>query len=256
MENIKYKNLEILQFEHIDTLHGMTTRKGGISKGGFESLNLSFYGEDSLENTNENYRIFFDALDIDKNKTVVTHQTHSDHIVKIDSVNQFEIFEDTDGFVTNVPGITLMTFYADCTPLYFYDPIKKVVGMAHSGWKGTEQKIGVKMIDFFVDEFGCQVENILVGIGPNISPRAYVVDDEFLDNFQDKEFFENYIHDIDGKTFFDMVKSNRDMLLNRGVLKDNIELSGHCTYNESHLFFSFRRQGIESGRMSGFIRLD
>ncbi len=256
MNNKKYKNLEILQFDHISTLHGITTRKGGISKDGFESLNLSFYSDDSEENINENYKIFFDALNIDKNKTVLTHQTHSDNIVKIESVNQFKIYEDTDGFITDVSGITLMTFYADCTPLYFYDPVKKVVGIAHSGWKGTEQKIGVKMIDIFVDEFESQVENILVGIGPNISPRAYEVDNDFLENFQDKEFFENYIHKIDEKIFFDMVKSNRDMLLNRGILKDNIELSGHCTYNESRLFFSYRRQGMESGRMSGFIRLD
>ncbi|MEA3422861.1 MAG: peptidoglycan editing factor PgeF [Bacillota bacterium] len=252
----EYKNLKILQFNNLNTLHGITTRYGGISKKGFESLNLGFYSEDSKENIDNNYKIFFDALNIDRNKTVATHQTHSDNIVKIESVNQFKIYEDTDGFITDVPGITLMTFYADCTPLYFYDPVKKVIGIAHSGWKGTEQKIGARMIDFFVEEFESQVENILVGIGPNISPKAYEVDKDFLENFEDKEFFKNHIHHMNEKIFFDMVKSNRDILLNKGILKDNIELSGHCTYNESQLFFSYRRQGMESGRMSGFIRLD
>ncbi|MBN2261016.1 MAG: peptidoglycan editing factor PgeF [Clostridiales bacterium] len=256
MKSQFYKNLEILKFTNITTKHGFTTINGGVSQGGYRSLNFGIYAPDKREHVLENYEIFFDALAIDKNKSIATHQTHSNHIAKIDSVDEFKVFEDTDGFITNIRGVNLMTFYADCTPLYFYDPAKKVIGIAHSGWKGTEKKIGVKMIEAFVELYGSKKENILVGIGPNISPHYYAVSDDFLDNFEDRSFFTNYIYHKEGITYFDMVNSNRDMLINNGILEKNIELSGHCTYKEADRFFSYRRQGAESGRMAGFIMLD
>lgn len=256
MEKNKFKNLDILQFTSIHTLHGMTTRMGGVSKDGFESLNLGMFSNDDRENVQENFEIFFDAVNIDKNKTVATHQTHSDHIVRIDKVDSFKVFEDTDGFASNVKGITLMTFYADCTPLFFYDPMEKVVAVAHSGWKGTAKKIGEKMIDFLVSQYGCSTENILVGIGPSISKSAFEVSANFMEEFKDREFFENYMNEDQGRYTFDIESSIRDLLIKRGILEKNIALSGLCTYNQSELFFSHRKIGEESGRMSGFIRLD
>ena len=250
-----FEPIEILQFDSIKTFHGMTTKNGGISHGGFESLNLGLNSNDKKENVIQNYNIFFDALRIDKNRIVATHQTHSDHIVKIDSADEFKVYEDTDAFATNVEGITLMTYYADCTPLFFHDPVKHVIGMAHSGWKGTEKKIGVKMIDFLIANYNCKIDDIRVGIGPNISFEVYEVNKEFLYEFEDEDFFKKYFIEKNGHYFFDMVQSNKNMLIKRGVLEKNIELSNLCTYNNSELFFSFRRQGDESGRMSGFIRL-
>ncbi len=256
MEKNKYKGLEILQFASIPTLHGMTTRIGGVSEGGFESMNLGLFSNDKRENVLENFELFFDAMNIDRNMTVATHQTHSDHIVRIDEVQAFKVYDDTDGFATNVKGITLMTFYADCTPLFFYDTVKKVVAVAHSGWKGTEKKIGEKMIDFLVDQYDCSLEDILVGIGPNISETAFEVSANFMEEFEDVKFFENYMYEDNGRYTFDIESSIRDLLIKRGILEKNIALSGLCTYNQSELFFSHRKIGEESGRMSGFIRLD
>lgn len=251
----KYKDLEMLEFNNINSFHGFTTRSGGASKDGYESLSFGMYATDLIENVQQNFEIFFDSLNIEKNKTVATHQTHSDNIEIIDNVDEFKIHEDTDGFITNKKGITLMTFYADCTPLFFCDSTAGIVGIAHSGWKGTELKIGVKMVKMMKEKFGCKLENINVGIGPNISKKAYLVNCDFLNEFSDKEFFGKYLKKIDGKCYFDMVNSNKDMLLDAGILENNIELSNHCTYLEPELFFSFRRQGVNSGRMAGFIRL-
>ncbi len=251
-----YGAIEILKFEHLEAPHGFTTRSGGVSQAGYASLNLGLNSGDQRLAVRENYRRFFQELQIEKKQIAATNQAHSDFIARIDKLDDFRVYGDTDGLMTNKKGITLMTYYADCTPLYFYDPVMEVVGVAHSGWKGTERKIGMKMVRQLGNEYGSKPEDIKVGIGPNITLEAYEVDDLFLNRFEDREFFQPFFIQMQsGRYHFDMVESNRAILLESGILPENLQVSGHCTYSESDLFFSYRRQGEESGRMSGFIRL-
>jgi hypothetical protein len=256
MKRENYGDLEILEFEHLNVSHGFTTRRGGVSLAGYESLNLGLNSGDESSAVRENYHRFFEQLQIDKRQIAATNQVHSDYIDRIDRLEDFRVYGGTDGLMTNKKGITLMTYYADCTPLYFYDPVNEVVAVAHAGWKGTERKIGMKMVQQLGSEYGSKPEDLQVGIGPNISLEAYEVDDHFLDRFEDQEYFAPFFKKMpNGRIHFDLVMSNEKILIESGILPEHLQLSGHCTYSESDLFFSYRRQGEKSGRMSGFIRL-
>ena len=248
--------LNILQFEHISCVHGMTTRQGGVSTGGFESLNLGRYAGDSQEHIERNLEIFFKSTLTDRSRTISTHQTHSDHIAIIRDIEQFEIMEDTDALITNQKEVTLMTFYADCTPLFFHDQVKNVIAMAHSGWQGTIKRIGPKVVEMMQKTFGCSPIDIHVGIGPNISVKHYEVSKDFLNSFIEQDYFRRFLNIGEQKDYFDMTACIIDMLTKAGISKENIQSSGYCTYDDQKRFFSYRRQGVESGRMSAFIRLE
>lgn len=257
MEARRYGEIELLQFRTLGSFHGFTTRRGGASAGGYDSLNLGRHTGDSLEAVEANYARLFEVLEIDPLKTAVTQQVHSNHIVHVQKLERFTEFTATDGLMTDTTGITLMTYYADCTPLFFHDPDNGAVGIAHAGWQGTQRRIAQVMVREMTAAFGTRPEQLRVGIGPNISLSAYEVGEDFLLGFDDPDYFRPYLIEMpSGRWHFDMVRSNHQLLVDAGVDPNRIEWSGECTYSDPVRFFSYRRQGEESGRMSGLIRCD
>ena len=132
--------------------HGFSTRLGGVSEGFYASLNLSFDRGDREECVRENFRRIGEALGVRCEDMVLSRQTHTTNVRIVTEadrgkgITRERDYTDVDGLVTNVPGICLVTSYADCVPLYFVDPVKKVIGLSHSGWRGTVGKIGKKTI--------------------------------------------------------------------------------------------------------------
>ena len=169
--------------------HGISTRLGGVSSGYFSTMNFSTLVGDSEECVLENYKRFCNAIEVDYKKCVASKQTHTVNIrtVTADDVGKGVIRErdytDVDGLITNIPEITLVTHYADCVPLAFVDPNKKVIALAHSGWKGTVGKIGALTVERMVEEFGCNKKDILCGIGPSICKDCFEVDSPVSDIF-------------------------------------------------------------------------
>ena len=154
--------------------HGFSTRIGGVSKGCFSSLNLSFTRGDEEEAVRENFRRIGSAMGIRCEDMVFTHQTHTINVRVVTEADRGcgivkpRTYSDVDGLVTDIPGICLVTFYADCVPLYFVDPVKKVIGLSHSGWRGTVGKIGKVTVETMCREFKSRPEDILAAVGPSI----------------------------------------------------------------------------------------
>ena len=244
IQTIKHGNLEYLVAEGITVPHCFTTRYGGVSSGSQESLNLAVGRGDSEGNVEANLRILAKALGYDPEKYVLTRQTHSDivRMVTEEDCNGFfhRDYPECDALVTNTPGVTLMVFTADCTPLLFHDPVTGAVGAAHAGWRGTAQNIGAKTVEAMVKNFGCDPGNIRAAIGPNLAQCHFETDldvpaamtaaygDEVLSFVRQKG--EKYFPDLKGINAF--------ALRQAGVR--NIEISECCTWCESDRFWSHR----------------
>lgn len=149
---------------------------------------------------------------------------------------------DTDGLVTNERGVALLTLYADCVPVLFYDPVQKVIGVCHCGWRGTVGKIAAKMVQCMVQQYGCQAEQICAAIGPSISRAAYEVDQPVLEQFRQAfSFADQLITPVDathGKV--DLWEANRLQLIEAGMVSNRIDVSGLCTFQHNRTFFSHR----------------
>ena len=173
--------------------HCFTTRKGGVSEGIFSSLNLSFTRGDQREAVMENFRRTAAALGADLGKFVLSDQTHTTHVRKVtwedagNGLTRAKSFFDTDGLITDVPGLVLSTFYADCVPLYFADPVHRAIGLSHSGWRGTVGRMGKATVEAMGREYGTDPGDLLCAIGPSICRDCYEVSQDVAEEFM-REF--------------------------------------------------------------------
>jgi len=259
-ENIFYYTIS--NFDKYDFLkYCFTTRIGGVSQSPYNSLNLGLNTDDKPENVYDNYKIICDELNIEIEDLVFSDQVHSDKVLIIDESYkcQGKIFHkklnNVDGLITNKSTIALVTLYADCVPLIILDPIKKVVGLSHAGWKGTVKKIGRKTIELIIKEYHSLPQDLLIGIGPSIGKCCYEVNEDVIKQF--KKVFKNsdFIHKKNGKYFLDLWKANKNSLLEVGVKESNIIISEICTQCNNKLLFSHRGDKGNTGRMAAIIQL-
>lgn len=184
-------------------------------------------------------------------------QVHGDRILKIED-EESKIVEDlkADGLVTNRQGIALCTYHADCVPIYFYDENKRVIGLTHAGWKGTIENIAGKMINRMKDDYGSNVRDIIVGIGPSICPICYEVKSDVSKLFREKYGNKQIVKYMDDKTYLDLWRANEINLLNEGVLKSNINISQLCTSCNSDKLYSYRGENRTKNRMIASIMME
>jgi YfiH family protein len=253
----KIDSLEYLAAEGISVPHCFTTRFGGVSTGPLESMNLAVRLEERDENVAENYRILGAALGFGLEDLVLTRQIHSD-IVRIvtrdDCKGCFHRdYPQCDALVTKDPGVALVVFTADCTPLLFHDPVTGAVGAAHAGWRGTAQDIGGKTVMTMCREFGCKPENIRAAIGPNIGPCHFQTDSDvpeaMVEAFGSEA--EAYIRKDDGKFYVNLKALNALSLREAGVTQ--IEIAEECTACQHHRFWSHRITGKNRGSQGAII---
>ena len=244
-------------------LHCFTTKKGGVSTGECATLNLGFNRGDLKENVLTNYQRVAELLEVPLESMVLSKQVHETNIVEVtynDKGNGIVTpnkWESVDGFYTNQPGITLVTHYADCVPLFFYAPRYGMIGMAHSGWRGTVDQIGAKMIQIWGEKHHIPPAEIEVGIGPSIGPCCFEVHadvaDAFLMNFKNPSFVvESHKK---GKYNINLWECNRQSLIAQGVLEENIMMAEICTCCESDTFFSHRKTEGKRGTLGAFMCL-
>jgi len=244
-------------------VNAFSGRKGGISKGKYSSLNLSFLTEDKQENIMKNRIRFATAIGISPESMVNAQQVHEDIIYKVTIKDKgrgaFErdtLIPATDALMTNEKGITLMLFFADCVPVVFLDPIKKAIAVTHAGWKGTVAKIAAKTVKALELNYGVKPENILVGIGPSIGPCHYQVDHTVIAKVaeafpkSEKLLFDKKEN---GYAYLNLWEANRIQLLEVGISDKNITVAGLCTYCFQDNFFSHR--GNMMGRQAAVIML-
>lgn len=244
--------------------HCFTTRIGGVSKGIYESLNLSFTRGDEDAAVRENFRRLAGAMETDVSKFVFTDQTHTTNVRRVTAedagkgIVKERDYTDIDGLITNEPGLVLSTFYADCVPLYFVDPVHRAIGMSHSGWKGTVGKMGAATITAMKREFGTEAKDLVCAIGPSICQDCYEVSEDVADAF--KEAFPGHADEIlldkkNGKYQLDLWRANEIVLTEAGVLKEKIAVTNICTCFNPDLLFSHRASHGKRGNLGAFIYL-
>lgn len=254
----KQGTLEYLTAEGISAPHAFTTRLGGVSEGIFDSLNLGLHRGDKPENVEENYRRLANAVGFDLQKLVLTYQTHSD-IVRV--VTQQDClgslshrdYPVCDGLVTNVPGVALMVFTADCTPILFYDPVTGSVGAVHAGWRGTAAGIAAKAVEAMASAFGSRPEDIRAAIGPNIGPCCFETDGDVPEAMLAAlgEEAAPHIRPAGTKFYVDLKGINALWLRRSGV--NSIDISADCTFCASHRFWSHRVTRGQRGAQGAVI---
>ncbi|MCF2672087.1 peptidoglycan editing factor PgeF [Fusobacterium varium] len=182
------------------------------------------------------------------------YQTHSKNIQVIKEIDKV-YFENTDGFITNRKDVVIFTKYADCLPVYIYDPLKEVIGLVHSGWRGTLQEITLEAIKLMEKNYGTDRKNVYFAFGIGIGQENYEVGQEFKDLFSEKFSFDIVTESFmekNGKLYFDNQKFNYLNLIVNGVEKSKIITNEYCTFRDKR-FQSFRRDKENSGRAGGFI---
>lgn len=244
METIKKGTLEYLQAENIPVPHAFTTRFGGVSTGINASLNLALNSQDTLENVETNLRILADALGFDPEKLIMTRQIHSCLVRVVTEKDHLTLchrdYPACDGLVTNTPGVALLVFTADCTPLLLYDPVTGAVGAAHAGWRGTAKAIGARCVEAMARNFGTNPKDIRAAIGPNIGFCHFETDADVPEAMRaafGKEV-NPFIEKRGDKYHLDLKAINALVLRRAGV--ENIVISGDCTCCQPDRFWSHR----------------
>lgn len=243
--------------------HGFSTRLGGVSGGIYESMNLSFTRGDDQAAVAENFRRMGEALGVAPEDIVVSAQTHTTNIYNVTDadrgrgVTRERGYTDIDGLITDRPGILLCTQYADCVPLFFADPVKRVVATSHAGWRGTAAGIARETVGRMVTDYGCQPENILAAIGPSIGRCCFEVDTPVYDAFCEVEVFDDacFTAKPNDKYHIDLWEVNRRFMLAAGVKADNITVTDLCTRCHPEIFWSHRATGGQRGSLAAFIGL-
>ncbi|SDE76743.1 conserved hypothetical protein [Fontibacillus panacisegetis] len=248
---------------------GFTGRVGGISQPPYSSLNLAYHVGDNSLDVLENRKRLMDSLGFEHGSWTCGEQVHGSNVAVVREehkgkgyLDRDSAFQNTDALVTNVPGILLTSFYADCVPLYFMDPVKRVVGLAHAGWKGTVQAIAEEVVYTMEDAFGSQRSDIYGAIGPSIGDCCYEVDDVVMDKVRaiigqnsvelDRSFIEKSSQN-EGKTMLNLKELNRIIMIKAGILPTHIECTLLCTSCHNDKFFSYRKEGGVTGRMASWI---
>jgi len=237
--------------------HCFSTRFGGVSTGSQASLNLAHGRGDSMENVEANIRILTNALGMDADKLVLTYQIHSDIVraVTEEDVNGLchRDYPKCDALVTNTPGVGLLVFTADCTPLLFHDPVTGAVGAAHAGWRGTAQGIAARTVETMCREYGAKPENIRAAIGPNIGMCHFETDAD-VPEAMIAAFGSDvnpYILRKGEKYFLDLKAINALVLRKAGVT--HIEISDACTMCTPDRFWSHRVTKGDRGSQGAII---
>ena len=205
--------------------HLFSTRKGGVSRGIYESMNLSFHRGDDAENVLENFRRIAALFDSTPDKIVCAKQTHTTNIrrvTKVDAgkgVTKEPDYEEIDGLITNEPGLILCTSFADCVPLYFVDPKKQAIGLAHSGWRGTVNRMGARMIEEMKRQFGSNPGDLLVAVGPSICADCYEVGEEVTDEVNFAKFGRRAILNLRQTLASKILELEKDSIYNKYIDK-------------------------------------
>ncbi|MCI9592919.1 MAG: peptidoglycan editing factor PgeF [Lachnospiraceae bacterium] len=257
---LSFRALEEIDF----VVNGFSTRLGGASTGKFATMNFSYSRGDDPEHVLENYTRMADALKVERDRMVVSWQTHTTNIRRVmeedegKGVIRDRDYQDIDGLICDIPGITLVTFYADCVPLYFVDKKNYAIGLSHSGWRGTVNRMGEKTLSAMQKAFGTRPEDVTACIGPSICKHCFEVGEEVIEEFR-AAFSEKDRNKLwtpngrPGKYQLDLWRANQLVLEEAGVLRDQITVTNLCTRCNDKYLFSHRSCGENRGNLAAFL---
>ena len=254
------------QLMKLGVKHGFTTRLGGKSEAPIDTLNFGFNRPEPRNVTEANYKALCNAYSLDCNKLILVSYVHGCNVLEVTRRDcgrgikpDIPPLPDCDGIVTNDPEVVLFTLHADCSAFFVYDPVNHAIGLAHAGWRGTYGRINSALIDKMHELYGTQAENVYAMIGPHICGSCYEVSRDIARDFI-KEFGDASTvtpHDDPNKAYLDIGRAAYLGFMEAGVSDDKISMIPCCTYENSDLFYSYRRDGRgKTGAMGAFLTLE
>ena len=264
VEGVPYLTFPSLSETGVVT-HGFSTRLGGVSEGMFATMNLSFSRGDKEEAVRENYRRLGKAMGFSCENLIFSDQTHTTNVRVVTEADRGKGFTrprdytDVDGLITNVPGLVLATFYADCVPLFLVDPVHRAIGLSHSGWKGTVGKIGKHTVELMGETYGTRPEDLVVAIGPSICQACYEVSVDVIEQFQAAfvkgDWPELFYQKENGKYQLNLWRANELIFREAGLKPEQITTTDVCTCCNPQLLFSHRASKGKRGNLGAFLML-
>lgn len=245
-------------------IHGFSTRLGGVSEGYLSSMNLGFGRGDDRERVLANYRRIAEALGLPLERMVLSKQTHTANVRTVTEedagcgIVKPILYDHVDGLITNVKNLPLVTFYADCVPLYFVDPVHKAIGLSHSGWRGTVNRMGAATLEAMEAAYGTRREDVRACIGPSICQDCYEVSLDVAEEFRaafGKKAERLLYEKPDGKFQLDLWEANRQVLLEAGVRREHLSVTDICTCCNPDLLYSHRASHGKRGNLAAFLSL-
>ena len=234
-------------------VHGFPERTGGVSEGTRGSLNLGYRWGDATTKVTENRRLLAEHEGYEPDALVVTKHVHGIKVHRVGDVMPDP--PEFDGLVSDKPGTVLGAFAADCVPVVFAEPIARVCGACHAGWRGTIAGVSREVVDGMV-ELGSDPSNIRVALGPSIGPCCFEVGSEVVVEFVNRlGRLPGLVVDGPKKQHIDLRVAMRAILQDAGVAPEHIDTNPPCTKCNPDRFFSYRRDGKGGGVHMGFIGL-
>jgi YfiH family protein len=247
--------LKVPQWEtYPGLLHGFIGRRGGKSVGRYAGLNLSYRVDDDPKIVSQNVCDMKLAVGIHDGRIVTMKQVHGDNIVEVKDKSLKEVGE-ADGMITGEPGVHLGVLTADCVPILFVAPKKRLAAAVHAGWRGTLVGIAERAVRLFADQYGVPAGDLEVALGPSIGPCCYEVKDDVAEPLMKKwgKLTTPSVLVKQGKTFVNLSRLNRDILRAAGVPGNQLFQMGPCTSCATEDFFSYRRAGGQTGRQISVV---
>jgi YfiH family protein len=247
--------LKVSRWEQYDgLLHGFMGRRGGKSKGPFAGLNVSYRVGDDSKIVSQNVCDMKLAVGIHDGRIVTMKQVHGEDIVEVKDKKLKEAGE-AEGMVTRESEIFLGVLTADCVPILFVVPDKKLVAAVHAGWRGTLAGIAEKTVRLCREKYSVPADKIEVALGPSIGACCYEVKEDVTVPLLEKwdNLAESALAHRDGQTYVDLRRLNRAILEQSGIPPDKMHEVGPCTSCATEEFFSYRHERKETGRQISFI---
>jgi len=260
MQQKRSGSLVYYQFDSLsgfaELAHGVFTRLGGHSRAPWRGLNTGHTVGDDPEAVDANHRLICLALGFSTDDLVSPHQVHGAAVAAVGAQDRGRVVQDTDALVTDEPGVLLMLRFADCTPIWLYDPVRRAIGLAHAGWRGTVAGTARATVDKMRSAFGSRPADLVAGIGPSIGPCCYEVGEDVALSVQDT--FSGVSPQLlaprtNGKWHLDLWAANRHHLVRAGV--EQVEVAGICTACHTEEWFSHRAERGTTGRIGALIGL-
>lgn len=252
-------SLRFYQFEtlvHPDLVHAIITRQGGVSPEPWHSLNVGGNVGDENTRVRENLRRACDAVGRDPHSIYDVWQVHSSRVVRAYSPRSGKELIKADVLISNDPSVTLFMRFADCVPIFFYDPRHRAIGLVHSGWLGTVRGAPVAAVQAMAEAFGTHPEDLYVGIGPAIGPDHYPIGPEVVGRVRETFGLSagNHLQIHDDEVHLNLWSANRELLEREGV--KSVEVAELCTACHLEDWYSHRGEGRITGRFGAMIALD
>ena len=266
----KEGELEYLTFPLLEQTgiikHLFSTRMGGVSKGIYSTMNLSYTRGDEKESVDENFRRIAKVLQCDASDIVCSDQTHTVNLRVVSrrdggkGILRPKDYTDIDGLLTDEFGLVLATFYADCVPLYFVDTKRLAIALAHSGWRGSVARMGRCVVEKMKEVYGTNPADIVTAIGPSICQACYEVGEDVADAFAREFKDDGQVDEIlastgNGKYQLDLWRANEIILTEAGIPVRQIQVTDICTCHNSEYLFSHRASQGRRGNLGAFLGL-